>query len=69
MAPSDEISNFAKTDVEHNEYYEEKEARNGINRIDAVVTAPETTLESFADLDEKKILRKVEALLRVSRKP
>ncbi|KAI0148074.1 MFS general substrate transporter [Hypoxylon sp. NC0597] len=63
MAPSDEISNFAKTDVEHNEYCEEKEARNGVDRIDAVVTAPETTLESFADLDEKKILRKMDIRL------
>ena len=30
-----------------------------IAHIDALATAPETTLESFAHLDEKKILRKV----------
>lgn len=33
-----------------------------IAHIDAVATAPETTLESFAHLDEKKILRKVSRL-------
>lgn len=30
-----------------------------VAHIDALATAPETTLESFAHLDEKKILRKV----------
>ena len=30
-----------------------------IAHIDALAMAPETTLESFAHLDEKKILRKV----------
>jgi hypothetical protein len=30
-----------------------------IERIDAIALAPETTMESFAHLDEKKILRKV----------
>ena len=30
-----------------------------IERIDSIALAPETTLESFAHLDEKKILRKV----------
>lgn len=30
-----------------------------IERIDAMALAPETTMESFAHLDEKKILRKV----------
>ncbi|OTA93843.1 hypothetical protein M434DRAFT_72315 [Hypoxylon sp. CO27-5] len=63
MASSDEISNFAKTDVEHHEYYEEKASHNEVDHIDAVITAPETTLESFADLDEKKILRKMDIRL------
>lgn len=30
-----------------------------IERIDAIALAPETTMESFAHLDQKKILRKV----------
>ena len=30
-----------------------------IEKIDAIALAPETTLESFAHLDQKKILRKV----------
>lgn len=30
-----------------------------IAHIDAIATAPDTTLDSFAHLDEKKILRKV----------
>ena len=30
-----------------------------VAHIDALATAPETTLETFAHLDEKKILRKV----------
>jgi hypothetical protein len=33
--------------------------RDEISRIDAIAEAPETTMESFAHLDEKKILRKV----------
>lgn len=33
--------------------------RAEVAHIDALATAPETTLESFAHLDEKKILRKV----------
>lgn len=35
-----------------------------VNPIDAMATAPGTTLESFAHLDEKKILRKVCKLLK-----
>lgn len=34
-----------------------------IERIDAIALAPETTMESFAHLDHKKILRKVRQLL------
>lgn len=30
-----------------------------VSRIDAMATAPGTTLDSFSHLDEKKILRKV----------
>lgn len=33
--------------------------RGEVDRIDAAVTAPGITHESFAHLDEKKILRKV----------
>ncbi|KAI1415869.1 MFS general substrate transporter [Hypoxylon sp. FL1857] len=63
MASSDEVSNPAKTDVDHREHYGEKEVHNEVDLIEAVVTAPETTLESFADLDEKKILRKMDIRL------
>ncbi|RYP17871.1 hypothetical protein DL765_004269 [Monosporascus sp. GIB2] len=37
--------------------------REEIKKVDAVATAPETTLESFAHLDEKKILRKMDIRL------
>lgn len=60
MAGNHEIS--MKTKVGHHEFSGEK-LREETARIDAFATAPGTTLESFADLDEKKILRKVEALI------
>jgi hypothetical protein len=42
----------------------EHSAREGeIERIDALALAPETTLASFAHLDEKKILRKMDIRL------
>lgn len=44
-----------KVEYGHNEHG----LREEIDRIDAVATAPGTTFESFAHLDEKKILRKV----------
>ena len=37
----------------------EATGRGQVDRIDAMATAPGTTLESFSHLDEKKILRKV----------
>ncbi|KAI1335590.1 major facilitator superfamily domain-containing protein [Xylariaceae sp. FL0016] len=37
--------------------------QNEISRIDAIALAPETTLDSFAHLDEKKILRKMDMRL------
>lgn len=40
----------------HNGHFKEEEE---IKRIDAMATAQGVTLESFAHLDEKKILRKV----------
>ncbi|OTB06735.1 hypothetical protein M426DRAFT_54850 [Hypoxylon sp. CI-4A] len=57
MSSTDEIFNPDKAVVSHHEYNGEK---NEADHINAVVTAPETTLESFADLDEKKILRKMD---------
>jgi hypothetical protein len=44
------------------EVFEAERAPNGrsqVDRIDAMATAPGTTLDSFSHLDEKKILRKV----------
>lgn len=44
------------------EFVEAERAPNGrsqVDRIDAMATAPGTTLDSFSHLDEKKILRKV----------
>lgn len=59
MALHNEISN--KTDhVAHHEFSGEKGLCDETDYLDAVTAAPETTLESFADLDEKKILRKVQ---------
>lgn len=59
MTSNHEILNLFKTNVGHHEYGEEK-VRDEVDRIDALVTAPQTTIDSFADLDEKKILRKVD---------
>lgn len=39
--------------------------RGQVDRIDAMATAPGTTLDSFSHLDEKKILRKVRAFMRL----
>ena len=39
--------------------YHEHGLRAEVEHIDALATAPGTTLESFAHLDDKKILRKV----------
>ncbi|CAJ2501270.1 Uu.00g041230.m01.CDS01 [Anthostomella pinea] len=44
---------------EKTEAIEIDDAHDEIGRIDALATAPGTTLESFAHLDQKKILRKV----------
>lgn len=55
------ISDPPKTSFGHNEY------QNEVDRIDTLATSPEVTLESFADLDEKKILRKVRKAPRVWR--
>lgn len=44
-----------KTEFGHNEHG----LREEVDRIDSVATAPGVTYESFAHLDEKKILRKV----------
>ncbi|KAI4867807.1 MFS general substrate transporter [Hypoxylon rubiginosum] len=60
MAGNHEIS--MKTKVGHHEFSGEK-LREETARIDAFATAPGTTLESFADLDEKKILRKMDMRL------
>ncbi|KAI2613738.1 MFS general substrate transporter [Hypoxylon fragiforme] len=51
------ISDPPKTSFGHNEY------QNEVDRIDTLATSPEVTLESFADLDEKKILRKMDLRL------
>ncbi|KAK6954814.1 hypothetical protein Daesc_004783 [Daldinia eschscholtzii] len=63
MASNTEISDLDKTIVGHHEYCTDKELQNDPNRSDTLVTTPEATLESFADLDEKKILRKMDLRL------
>ncbi|KAI1469667.1 MFS general substrate transporter [Daldinia caldariorum] len=63
MASNNEIADFRKTVVGHHEYCTDKELPNVPDRADAMVTTPEPTLESFADLDEKKILRKMDLRL------
>ncbi|KAI1105475.1 MFS general substrate transporter [Jackrogersella minutella] len=63
MASIDDMSNLDKTGVEHREYGDAKERQNELDRTDTLATAPGTTLESFADLDEKKILRKMDLRL------
>lgn len=59
MAFNNVISDFGKVIVGHLEHPTEKGPQNESNRADALVTTSEATLESFADVDEKKILRKV----------
>ncbi|KAI5866520.1 MFS general substrate transporter [Durotheca rogersii] len=63
MAPSLEISDSTKKDVVHQELCSEKELDSDISRADVLAIAPETTLESFAHLDEKRILRKMDIRL------
>ncbi|KAI2629898.1 MFS general substrate transporter [Hypoxylon sp. NC1633] len=63
MASNNEASDFIKSSVTHQEYHGEKEFQDEVRRIDALATATDTTLESFADLDEKKILRKMDLRL------
>lgn len=55
MTSSPDIIDPVKVEYGHNEHG----LREEIDRIDAVAAAPGTTFESFAHLDEKKILRKV----------
>ena len=55
MTSSLDAPEMAKTDRGHHEHG----LRAEVEHIDALATAPGTTLESFAHLDEKKILRKV----------
>ncbi|KAH9995345.1 major facilitator superfamily domain-containing protein [Xylariaceae sp. FL0662B] len=54
---------IVKAIVDHSEGRHDHGEREEIERIDAWATAPETTLESFAHLDEKKILRKMDIRL------
>ncbi|KAI2468774.1 MFS general substrate transporter [Annulohypoxylon bovei var. microspora] len=63
MASNDDTSNFVKTGVGNHESYDGKELHGDVGHIEAPTTAPGTTLESFADLDEKKILRKMDIRL------
>jgi hypothetical protein len=62
MASLQEKPGVPGAEVGHHENVSNRE-QDEIARIDAVATAPETTLASFAHLDEKKILRKVGFLL------
>ena len=55
-APPEKNLGLAESDLDSGP---ENNRRAEIAHIDAMATAPETTLESFAHLDEKKILRKV----------
>ncbi|KAI2784535.1 MFS general substrate transporter [Daldinia loculata] len=63
MAFNNVISDFGKVIVGHLEHPTEKGPQNESNRADALVTTSEATLESFADVDEKKILRKMDLRL------
>jgi hypothetical protein len=59
-SPSVEKRTLAQHEkVEHAKRSEKEE----MERIDALATAPETTLATFAHLDEKKILRKMDLRL------
>ena len=55
MTSSLDAPETVKTEHGHHEHG----LRAEVEHIDALATAPGTTLESFAHLDEKKILRKV----------
>lgn len=48
-----------KHSQEHHRGLHHNKAQDEVERIDAAATAPGVTMESFAHLDEKKILRKV----------
>jgi hypothetical protein len=59
-SPSVEKATLAQNEkAEHARLSKEEE----VARIDAIATAPETTMASFAHLDEKKILRKMDLRL------
>lgn len=54
------MASYSTPPNEKAEVFEAEAAGRGqVDRIDAMATAPGTTLESFSHLDEKKILRKV----------
>ncbi|KAI1652879.1 MFS general substrate transporter [Daldinia decipiens] len=63
MASNNEISDFGKIIVGHLEFCTEKGPQNEPDRADALVTTAEVTPESFADIDEKKLLRKMDLRL------
>ncbi|RYP90110.1 hypothetical protein DL770_003802 [Monosporascus sp. CRB-9-2] len=59
MTPSTKTPEPDRPGVAHAEHG----LREEIEEVDAVATAPETTFESFAHLDEKRILRKMDIRL------
>ncbi|RYP36432.1 hypothetical protein DL767_003395 [Monosporascus sp. MG133] len=59
MTPSTKTPEPDRPGVAHAEHG----LREEIEKVDAVATAPETTFESFAHLDEKRILRKMDIRL------
>ncbi|KAL7629503.1 hypothetical protein AAE478_001024 [Parahypoxylon ruwenzoriense] len=60
MALNTEAPGLVKSDVVHDEFGGEKRLDNEVASIEVLAATPETTLESFAHLDEKKILRKMD---------
>ncbi|KAF5679516.1 hypothetical protein FCIRC_6129 [Fusarium circinatum] len=58
------MTSYSTPPNEKAEVFEAEAAGRGqVDRIDAMATAPGTTLESFSHLDEKKILRKMDMRL------
>lgn len=62
MALAEGLSNLSKQADANNDPNDGKELVAEVTHAETV-TATETTLESFSDLDEKKILRKVRTLI------
>lgn len=65
-APPSEKPDLSELEVSHHERPQHRHGPSKVaekNRIDAIAAAPGTTMASFAHLDEKKILRKMDLRL------